>query len=151
MADLMRYVSKSLSPNAKVDLYFGKWAKIGDGDVLGLEPLHINMKGKGQVLGFDFDSSVEITMPDFEPKGICTIKVGNNAPVSTKYWDENGKLRMNAYNLYVYPDGNWTWVWVETEAKGIPIKVWIGIWPQGYTMLAADMTTSTELSPNNRP
>ncbi len=151
MADLTKYISKDLYPEAKVDLSLNRWPKIGNGKVLNLEPLHLKMEGKGNVFGQEFDSDVEVIMPDLAPKGTCTIKIGSNPPISTEYWDENGTLRTRAYNLYVYPDGRWTWVWLDTVVKGIPVKGWIGIWPQGIIMSAADMASSVEPSPENRP
>ncbi len=151
MADLTKYISKNLHPNAKVDLTLNRWPTIGEGNVLDLKPLHLKMKGKGNIFSIEFDSSVEVIMPDLAPKGTCTIQIGGNPPTSTEYWDENGTLRTRAYNLHIYPDGRWTWVWLDTVVHNIPVKTWIGIWPQGTIMAAADMAPSVEPSPENRP
>ena len=134
MADLTRYVSSKLRNSTPVDLYILK-ARAGEGVVERMEPLYLKMTAKGKFFGIKFDASVEITMPDLAPKGECMLKVADNPPVTAKYWVEDGRLRMDRYDLTLYPAGNYTWVWV--TVSGLK-KGWVGVWPQGLTMSEED-------------
>ncbi len=125
MADLLKFVNGALRTGTKVDVYSGRVLKIGDGNALVIESLHLKLHGKLDIIGLHFEGDIEIIMPDTSDSGRCQMTF-NGRTESCPYRTDGDQLKVSfpgAEVTLVNGDKVWSWVGV----SGVP--TWIGVWP----------------------
>ncbi|MCL6590942.1 MAG: hypothetical protein K6U80_13440 [Firmicutes bacterium] len=134
MADLTRFMYGRTG--MKLNLYTS-WPYIpipGEAVFDKFEPLNVKISGKIEFMGFKAGGSIEIIMPDTSPNGKCTVIINGNRFDNCPYRvEEELKLiiTVNGNEITIQDrDKKWTWVW-----PGL-IKAWIGLWPQGESLLS---------------
>lgn len=142
MADLRKFIYSGLRSGTPILLYVypNKITPVGDGVVGYIESLRMAVKAKGYIIK-PFDASVRIIMPDLAPSGVCRLKIADNPEVESKYWEEDGRLNIDAYHIQIYTEGKWTWVRIQDF-------YWVGIWPEGEAMTETDKAMLSLRSPD---
>jgi len=121
MANFNDFVSNELESGTDVDIYYTKLDNIGNGQVKIKEELHLKIHGKGTFLFKDFDDTVEITMPDANSTGTCTMVIDGTSD-DCSYKVDKDKLIINhptKGKIKFHKDNKWTWIEVTAGSFGL--------------------------------
>lgn len=130
MANLKQFIWEGAQAGQKLDIYSGPVIKIGDGEWLKVDKLHIALKGA--VPSGVKAKEVEIIMSDEAPKGHCKVILDGSSYDKCPYEVKGKQLRISnvadrTLELEAQ-DKKWSWVGV----SGVP--GWFGLWPQSAAM-----------------
>lgn len=133
MANLRQFIWKGSKAGMKLDFYAGRWTKLGTGEWITVEDLHLKVQGKGEIAGNKFEGTVEIVMPDNSPKGHCKVTLNGALHDKCPYETVGHRLKITLPQLdrlleLENNDKEWTWIGI----SGVP--TWIGLWPQGAAL-----------------
>ena len=132
MANLKRFIWDGAHAGQALDLYAGRYTKVGTGSWITVEELRLKLKGSVTILGKEYTGEVEILMKDFAPRGSCTVLINgvrhNDCPYEVKGKRlQIDKVADRTLELEAQ-DGKWSWVGVSL------VPTWVGFWPQGAAL-----------------